>query len=731
MQKEYPNESDAKLEELLSFIIEANDEFDPRISETFLKQLWKDSRNIYKLTLVDNGSGMSIDTILNNWLVPSTDNKLKKQKTSKNRFVQGRKGIGRYAASILGSEFVCESVDELTGYKSTIIIDWSEFENPKYKYLDEVPILIESFEDFRENHGTKIQIQTLFAWNNAEIVNLVKYLQRLFILPILDKKDKFEIKLSCINFDFDFDGVTYTELTIEPENVLSKAFHYKVTGVIEIENGKIVAKGQYINGLEDLDSTDFQKVLYEIPLSNYCGKIKFDLRAFDQDDMGIEALKKKYNNFLMYNNSQIRKMLERDEGISIYRNNFKIRPYGDDKGFDWLRLNARRINQPSRRLGTNQLNGLIEIDSEENSGLIEKASREGLIENERYDALRSMILAIIVELENERNRYRDNSGKRKKQDDDSFDELFIKALDFSNLYSKVETELKKAEVSIGIINDVAQVIKLVENDKKGQLSQLNEVLQKQEDTFKNSIATYQVQATLGKIINVVLHEGRNPLSYLKEQSKNLAIWARKIKSLLNNEQNIDKSKIDDLIETIISRSDEIKNQSNKLINLFSKLNTISISKRNSKKDVNLEKMIKSAVGIFENQITENKITVTIKSPMDISLNVWEFDIVAAFTNLIENSIYWLAISQKDSREILINVLEKDKETISITYQDNGIGIKEEHIKEQRIFEPGFTTKSHGTGLGLAIAGDSIERNGGTLTAVYNPEGVEFHIILKR
>ena len=44
----------------------------------------------------DDGHGMSQDTVLNAWMVPSTDYKLKKKNSPKGRVYQGRKGIGRY-----------------------------------------------------------------------------------------------------------------------------------------------------------------------------------------------------------------------------------------------------------------------------------------------------------------------------------------------------------------------------------------------------------------------------------------------------------------------------------------------------------------------------------------------------------------------------------------------------------------------------------------------------------
>ena len=43
------------------------------------------------------------------------------------------------------------------------------------------------------------------------------------------------------------------------------------------------------------------------------------------------------------------------------------------------------------------------------------------------------------------------------------------------------------------------------------------------DEIRQAVAIYQGQATLGKIINVILHEGRRPLNYFRNQIPNLRV----------------------------------------------------------------------------------------------------------------------------------------------------------------------------------------------------------------
>jgi PAS domain S-box-containing protein len=52
--------------------------------------------------------------------------------------------------------------------------------------------------------------------------------------------------------------------------------------------------------------------------------------------------------------------------------------------------------------------------------------------------------------------------------------------------------------------------------------------------------------------------------------------------------------------------------------------------------------------------------------------------------------------------------------VRVTIQDQGIGIRKDHLS--KIFDPYFTTKEHGTGLGLATAYSIIRRHGGQVRA---------------
>ena len=95
-----------------------------------------------QVIVTDDGHGMSNDTVINKWMVPSTNDKQARKVSPSGRIMQGRKGIGRYASSVLGNELLLETVSE--NKKTSLFVDWNSFE--KAEFLDEVEILIESKE---------------------------------------------------------------------------------------------------------------------------------------------------------------------------------------------------------------------------------------------------------------------------------------------------------------------------------------------------------------------------------------------------------------------------------------------------------------------------------------------------------------------------------------------------------------------------------------------------------
>ncbi len=78
-----------------------------------------------------------------------------------------------------------------------------------------------------------------------------------------------------------------------------------------------------------------------------------------------------------------------------------------------------------------------------------------------------------------------------------------------------------------------------------------------------------------------------------------------------------------------------------------------------------------------------------------------------FLNLTRNAIQ--AMPQGGELKV---ALKSSKESIQIIFEDTGVGIPPENIKN--LFIPFFTTKEEGSGLGLPICQKIIKAHGGTI-----------------
>ena len=173
--------------------------------------------------------------------------------------------------------------------------------------------------------------------------------------------------------------------------------------------------------------------------------------------------------------------------------------------------------------------------------------------------------------------------------------------------------------------------------------------------------------------------------------------------------------------------DGIAENSQFFVNLFKRLDPLAAGKRTSKKPLELRKIIEDTLSVFENEMKSHNVSTEISGPDDFRFPAWQQDIYAIFTNLIDNSLYWISQKKSGTREITIEFLIDEGSLIHIDYRDTGPGIEPNLIESEAIFEPHFSTKPDGTGLGLAIAAESAERSDLELRALESEEGAHFRL----
>ena len=92
---------------VLELVKNAYDADSPDVDIRF--RISRDRKSHY-ISIIDHGHGMTRDDVINKWLVPSTSDKLIRRNSPSGRVMQGRKGMGLYAASVLGRDLLLETV---------------------------------------------------------------------------------------------------------------------------------------------------------------------------------------------------------------------------------------------------------------------------------------------------------------------------------------------------------------------------------------------------------------------------------------------------------------------------------------------------------------------------------------------------------------------------------------------------------------------------------------------
>ena len=95
-------------------------------------------------------------------------------------------------------------------------------------------------------------------------------------------------------------------------------------------------------------------------------------------------------------------------------------------------------------------------------------------------------------------------------------------------------------------------------------------------------------------------------------------------------------------EKIMEVVNGIANNAELLRDLFKKIDPLATGRGIAKKTFKLKQAIQEALVLFEKEMETNKIFVEIGVPDDFSFSGWDQDIRVIFTNLMDNSVYWIS-----------------------------------------------------------------------------------------
>ena len=284
---------------------------------------------------------------------------------------------------------------------------------------------------------------------------------------------------------------------------------------------------------------------------------------------------------------------------------------------------------------------------------------------------------VITRLEARRFDYRRNTepsmvGRRVERG-------LARLFSFDEMKREVLTQHRKGRIDKRAADDIIEVISRDEEDKNRAVEEI-----------RQAVALYQGQATLGKIVYVVLHEGRQPLSYFRNQIPNLRYWSESLKSSRDSEA----------LDNIMSIADGIGRNAEFFVRFFRRLEPLAAGRRHKKQSVKLKESIEGVISVFERELTSLNVCADVTGPNDFMFSSWPQDIYVIFTNLVDNSLYWMGERRVQERKIIINLVTHEDTLIHIDYRDTGPGIESDLIASEVILNPSSPLNRTGQAWGL-------------------------------
>ena len=262
----------------------------------------------------------------------------------------------------------------------------------------------------------------------------------------------------------------------------------------------------------------------------------------------------------------------------------------------------------------------------------------------------------------------------------------------------------------------------------------NKILQKsmkKNKATESKLVQNERMVVLGQLAAGVVHEIKNPLSYVCSNNQSMSNYATVFKDFLGLVKQCVTSINEDKLH-VESHFEELKRYI-KDNNLVSIVEDFSLITKDAEEGLNRVKEIVTGVSLYSRKQKDEMSIVNLNECLDSCLHVqWnelkyqckvskhlsELPDIETYPIKLNQVITNLIINARQSMESHGELTIKswcDDDYVYASVQDNGYGIPSD-IRE-RIFEPFFTTKpiGEGTGLGLSICANLIDECKGKLS----------------
>lgn len=628
----------------------------------------------------DDGFGMSEDTLRNIWLVPGHDHKAKDRKagkrTPRGRLPLGEKGVGRFAVHKLGS--VVEIVTRRKGADELVMkIDWDDVASSEY--LDQARVVISSRKPevfMNKRTGTAVTITSLRGrqWTRGEVRRLFRQITSISS-PFATRVDDFSASLNLPQQNAWLKDLPDTATLMESApwkfsfslqgNRLNWKYEFRGINGISLSPRSLQGEEHGVlldpNDLPEQDrdelkatKTPKRAVRSSVKYQDDIGPISGTLLVYDRDK---DVLAK------IGHSASLQEFLNESGGVRVYRDGIRVYNYGEP-GDDWLGLNIRRVNSPTKRISNNIVVGSVDLELEYSTGLEEKTNREGFVEGIALDRLRALIRGSIAIFETERNKDKQNLRK---------------------LLAKDRDGLKG-----GIERPLQQIQKLAE---KNNLSKEVDPLVKRAQRAYDDMREILLRAGIsGMSLVIVYHEIDHGVRLLHSALRQGADAERVIQQARDLVGVLDS--FGDLLRRGKSGDHDLRN----LAERVAELNSVRLANHGISLDLSIDRSPQAEVPL---------------STFPLGL------VLGAVTNLIDNSVYWLSSRWPEDedgshRKIQLSVDTESYGEPALIVADNGPGFVDEL---EDATEPFFTRRPDGIGVGLYYVNLIMQTIGGSLRMV--------------
>lgn len=706
----------------------------------------KDQNCVYVL---DNGTGMKENILRDHWMTIGNSSKKKAFETAGRRIQTGAKGIGRFALDRISDYCEMLTVSDAGGLEW--IVNWNDFN--RLKMLSDVKAKLYDTDE------TLLRYVKIDSWKNQAVASIIRKLNlgntgtvfRLYGLH--DEWDKNTIEKlrthlenllppDVVN-DFDiyfFDDDTESEKAeIVSANI--DTYDYKIAFCVHDEELEIgITRNEFDFG-DEVEKILREANIPEDEIKYFHGVVK--VLCFSFPEIGekknvigeysgvlyfnkITVTKKDMERFFYKDIRGRRNLTKQFGGIKLYRDHFRVRPYGEygDNDFDWLEL-APRVRRSPAGLGTSgewrvaseQMIGTVDI-SRKNTNLDDAANRNGIQEGIGFDQLKRILITVITEFERDRQsvgrklaayqknkdmlqkeleRMREMAEERRRWEEEKQQQEEKNKR--SQEYADTESGEKDTSGSEPPVMDPTDVEHLVDSLTAKQEAEVKDL--------QDEAKMLQTLATTGIVTNMFMHE---------------------IRTLTNNiGQELDAAyeaiKYDRDLEAAFQNIKQAIGFKKHFASWFNvTIESIRKDKR-KRRWCNISSVLKDFLENWDAILERNGVKLKTSCDEDIDFKCFAFDIENIISNLISNS---LASFDRESetvlerKEIYLDI-EKRDEGFVMYYEDTGWGLSEKYKNRPDIITEAFESDKgrsgreedeDGTGMGMWIVKKTImEYNG--------------------